>query len=47
MSAQHTDEIGFLCRQIRFAVVPLVLAEEEAKVMIEELNSDWLKCAVC
>jgi hypothetical protein len=37
---------GFLCRQIGFAVVPLVFSQEEAKVMIDELNSDWLECAV-
>jgi hypothetical protein len=37
---------GFLCRQIGFAVVPLVFGQEEAKVMVDELNSDWLECAV-
>jgi hypothetical protein len=37
---------GFLCRQIGFAVVPLMFGEEEAKIMIDELNSDWLECAV-
>jgi hypothetical protein len=37
---------GFLCRQIGFAVVPLLFGEEEAKIMIDELNSDWLECAV-
>jgi hypothetical protein len=37
---------GFLCRQIGFAVVPLVFGEEEAKAMIDEFNSDWLECAV-
>jgi hypothetical protein len=37
---------GFLCRQIGFAVVPLILGNEEATVMIDELNSDWLECAV-
>lgn len=37
---------GFLCRQIGFAVVTLILGDEEAKVMIDELNSDWVECAV-
>ena len=37
---------GFLCRQIGFAVVPLVFGKEEASAMIDELNSDWLECAV-
>jgi hypothetical protein len=27
-------------------VVPLIFGDEEAKVMINELNSDWLECAV-
>ncbi len=37
---------GFLCRQIGFAVVPLILGDEEAKVIIDELNSDWVECEV-
>jgi hypothetical protein len=37
---------GFLCRQIGFAVVPLIFGNEEATVMIDELSSDWLECAV-
>jgi len=37
---------GFLCRQIGFAVVPLIFGDEETKVMIDELNSEWLECAV-
>ena len=37
---------GFLCRQIGFAVVPVLFSQEEAKVLIDELDTDWLECAV-
>lgn len=37
---------GFLCRQIGFTVVPLMFGQEEAKVLIDELETDWLECPV-
>lgn len=37
---------GFLCRQIGFAVVPVLFSQEEAKVLIDELDTEWLECAV-
>lgn len=32
---------GFLCRQIGFTVVPLMLAERESRLLVEEIESDW------
>ena len=37
---------GFFCRQIGFAVVPLMFSKEEAEVLIGELDTDWLERAV-
>jgi hypothetical protein len=37
---------GFFCRQVGFAVVPLTLSKEEADVLVDELDTDWLECAV-
>jgi hypothetical protein len=43
-----TDESaeGFLCRQIGFAVVPLILAEKESGLLVDEIESDWLDAMV-
>ncbi|MGD0941026.1 MAG: hypothetical protein ABR905_15065 [Terracidiphilus sp.] len=35
-----------LCRQVGFAVVPLMFSREEAKLLIDELDTDWLASAV-
>jgi hypothetical protein len=35
-----------LCRQIGFAVVPLALSEEESKLLVEEIEADWLEAMV-
>ena len=35
-----------LCRQIGFAVVPLALSEEESKLLVEEIEADWLEVKV-
>ena len=42
------DELpnGSFCRQIGFAVVPLMFSHEEAKLLIDELDADWLECEV-
>jgi hypothetical protein len=37
---------GFLCRQIAFTVVPLMLAERESRLLIEEIEADWLETMV-
>lgn len=37
---------GCLCRQIGFAVVLLVLSEEESKLLVEEIEADWLEAMV-
>jgi hypothetical protein len=37
---------GFLCRQIGFTVLPLMFSQEEAEVLIDELDTDWLECPV-
>ena len=37
---------GFLCRQIAFTVVPLMLAECESRLLIEEIEADWLETMV-
>ena len=37
---------GFLCRQIGFTVVPLMLAESESKLLVEEIEVDWLEATV-
>jgi hypothetical protein len=37
---------SFLCRQIGFTVVPLMLCEEESKLLIEEIEADWLEALV-
>ena len=36
----------FLCRQVGFAVVPLMLSEEESKLLVDEIESDWLERTV-
>ena len=41
---ESTD--GFLCRQIGFAVVPLMLGEDESKLLVEEIKTDWLEAMV-
>ena len=43
-----TDESsdGFLCRQIGFTVVPLMLSENESKLLVEEIEADWLEALV-
>lgn len=35
-----------LCRQIGFAVVPLMFSQEEVKLLINELEADWLESVV-
>lgn len=35
-----------LCRQIGFAVVPLSLSVEESKLLVEEIEVDWLEATV-
>jgi hypothetical protein len=35
-----------LCRQIGFAVVPLALSDEESKLLVEEIEADWLEAMV-
>jgi len=37
---------GFLCRQIGFTVVPLMLSESESKLLVEEIEADWLEAMV-
>lgn len=37
---------GFLCRQIGFVVVPLMLTENESKLLVDEIESDWLEAVV-
>ena len=37
---------GFLCRQIGFTVVPLMLSENESKLLVEEIQTDWLEAMV-
>ena len=37
---------GFFCRQVGFAVVPMTLSHEEAQVLIDEFDTDWLECEV-
>jgi hypothetical protein len=35
-----------LCRQIGFSVVPLALSAEESKLLVEEIEVDWLEATV-
>jgi hypothetical protein len=35
-----------LCRQIGFTVVPLALSAEESKLLVEEIEVDWLEATV-
>jgi len=35
-----------LCRQIGFTVVPLTLSEDESKLLVGEIEADWLEAMV-
>jgi hypothetical protein len=37
---------SFLCRQIGFTVVPLMLGDEESELLAEEIEADWLEAMV-
>ncbi|MGC1300123.1 MAG: hypothetical protein WA869_34285 [Alloacidobacterium sp.] len=37
---------SFLSRQVGFVIVPLILSEEESKLLVDEIESDWLECTV-
>jgi hypothetical protein len=37
---------SFLCRQIGFTVVPLMLSVDESKLLVEEIEVDWLEAMV-
>lgn len=37
---------GCVYRQIGFAVVPLALSEEESKLLVEEIEVDWLEATI-
>jgi hypothetical protein len=41
---ESTD--GYLCRQIGFTVVPLTLSENGSKLLVEEIETDWLEAIV-
>jgi hypothetical protein len=43
-SDESTD--GFLSRQIGFVIVPLILSAEESKLLVDEIEIDWLEAKV-